>query len=82
MSRIIGVLLVEKELNRRSSWQANNAISPEQNIFSEVYTIQIFKSLQETVYRLTLDIQTRYVALSAITDRQIHRYIDTDNQVL
>ena len=32
--------------------------------------MHIFKSLQESLYRLTLDIKTRYVAASA--DRQTH----------
>ena len=32
----------------------------------------ISKSLQETVCRLTLDIQTRYVAASAVTDTNTH----------
>ena len=40
-------------------WQANNTISPKQNVFSKVYKIfiqvQIFKSLQETVCHVTLD---------------------------
>ena len=38
----------------KHSWQANNAISPEHNIFSKVHTIHIFK--EEPVCRLTLDI--------------------------
>ena len=46
--RTIGVFLVEKQPSRRSLWQANNAISPEQNVFSEVHTMHVFKSLQET----------------------------------
>ena len=48
VSRSIGVFFVEKELSRRSSLQANDAISSEQNFFSIVYTTYIF-SLQETI---------------------------------
>ena len=49
----MGVLFVEKELitDLRGS-----TISPERNDFSEVHTIQIFKSLQEIVCHLTLDV--------------------------
>ena len=39
--------------------------------------IQIFETLQEAVCRLTLDVQTRYVAASAVTDRHTHRHTDT-----
>ena len=39
VSRIIGVCLVEKQPSHQSSWQANNTIAPEQNVFSEVHTI-------------------------------------------
>ena len=48
-SSTIGVFLVKRESSRRSSLQTNHAISPEQNIFSEGHTIQIFKSLQGTL---------------------------------
>ena len=70
MSSTIGVFLVEREPSRRSSWQANHAVSPEQNIFSEIHMMQSFKNLQGTLQCLNLDIQTRYVAASAVTDRQ------------
>ena len=53
MSSTIGVFLVEREPSRRSSWQANHAVSPEQ-VFSEIHTMQIFKSLQGTLRYLTL----------------------------
>ena len=69
LSRIICVFFVEKELSRQSSWQTNNAISL---IFSEVHIIHIYKSLQETVHCLILDIITRYVAASAVTDTHTH----------
>ena len=52
---LIGVFIIEKELNYRSSGQANNAISPKRNVFSEVHTTHIFKSLQETAYCLRYD---------------------------
>ena len=73
MSSTIGVFLVEREPSHRSSWQANHAISPEQNIFSEVHTIQILKSLQGTL----LDIQMRYVVASAVTDTHTHTHKTT-----
>ena len=38
-------------------------ISPKQNFFGEVHTIHIFRSLQKTVRRLTLDILTRNVGV-------------------
>ena len=64
VSRTSGVLFVEKELSHLSLWQANNAISPEGNVFNEVHTIHIIKSQQETVCCLTLDILTRYIVCS------------------
>ena len=70
MSSTIGVFLVEREPSHRSLWQANHAISLEQNIFSKIHTMQIFKSLQGTLWRLTLGVQTRYVAASVVTDRR------------
>ena len=39
VSRTIHVFFLKKEPSRQSSWQANNAISPEGNTFSEVNTI-------------------------------------------
>ena len=66
VSSTIGVFLVERE-------SRVTAISPEQNIFSEVHTIQIFKNLQGTLRCLTLDLQTRYTVASALIDRQIDR---------
>ena len=68
VSSTIGVFLVERESRVA-------ALSPEQNIFSEVRTIQIFKSLQGTLRCLTLDLQMRYIVASALTDRQT----DTQN---
>ena len=47
VSSIIGVYLVKKEPYRQSSWQANDANSPKQNVLSEIHAIHIFKSLQE-----------------------------------
>ena len=77
MSSTIGVLfLVEREPSLRSLWQANHAVSPEQNIFSEIHLMQSFKSLQGTLWFPTLDIQTRYVAASAVTDRQTHTHTE------
>ena len=70
MSRTIGVLLSRKSRVANHRGRQNNAISPEGNVFSEVHTIHVFKSLQETVRHLTLDILTRYVAASAVTDTQ------------
>ena len=40
-------VFVQKKLSHRSSWQANHAISPKQNVFGKVHTMHIFKSLQE-----------------------------------
>ena len=77
MSSTIGVFVVERELSRRSSWQPNHPISPEQNIFSEVHTIQIFKSLQGPLRGLTLDIQMRYVVANAVIDRHTDTHTHT-----
>ena len=49
MSSTIGVFLVEREPSRQSSWQANHAVSPEQNIFSEIHAMKTFESLQGTL---------------------------------
>lgn len=57
MPRTIGVILIERELSCRTSWQANTAISPEQ-------VIQIYKELYDASF------QMRYVAVSAVTDTQ------------
>ena len=62
------MFFVEKEPSHRSSWQVNDAISPEQNVFSEVHTIHIFKNLQQTLHHLILDIQVWYVAAGMVTD--------------
>ena len=40
--------------------------------FSAKSTKHIFKSLQETHYRLILDVYTRYVAASMVTDTHTH----------
>ena len=84
MSSTIGVFLVEREPSRRSSWQENHPVSPEQNIFSEIHAMKTFKSLQGTLRCLNLDIQTRYVAASAVTDRQLqtdrHTHTHTHTQ--
>ena len=41
-------------LNHQSSWSTNNAISPERNVFGEIHTIHMFKSLQETIHNEAL----------------------------
>ena len=73
MSSTIGVFIVEREPSRRSSWQANHAVSPEQNTFSEIHAMKTFKTLQGTLQCLNLDIQTRYVAASVVTDTHTHK---------
>ena len=47
MSSTIGVFLVEREPSRRSSWQANYTVSPEQNIFSEIQALKAYKELYD-----------------------------------
>ena len=77
VSRTIGVFFVMKEPSHRSWLQANYAISPEQNIFSEVHAVHIFKGRRETVCRLTLDTQTRCVAASVVTHTHTHTHPPT-----
>ena len=75
MSRTIGVFFGRETAESPIIVTANDTISPKQNVFSEVHTIYIFKSLQETRYCLTLDVKTRYVAVSAVTNTHTHSLI-------
>ena len=54
VSRTVAVFLSIESQVPRSLWQANDAISPEQNVFSEVDMIQIFKSLRGTLEECAL----------------------------
>ena len=57
----------------RESWVANHCrkqITPEQIILSKAHMVQIFKSLQGTLWCITSNMQTRYVAASMVTDKQ------------
>ena len=54
VSRTIGVFFVEKEPSRSSLWQANDAISPEQNIFHEVHTMHTMHIAYKKLYIASL----------------------------
>ena len=63
----------DPSLEMQSSWQTNNALQPES--FSQVHTLLIAKSLQESVYHLTLDVLwSRYVSCSACMKTSTHTH--------
>ena len=57
----------------RSLELANDAKTGEQSIFGEIHTNHAFETPKGTLQHRKLDLQTRYVAASVITDRQTHK---------